>query len=1702
MSNLAKADTSLRGDESTAILGSIGFEGWETPSEAATGHGSPRASASNEKLPTADAELAADATGHAILGIQHPARMVGDADGYAEEIQPVAADAGQPLPLPEANFEANAANAASMGAETQEDWGRQEAGSSGASTLVAKQLVGGHYYYSGNRNIDAEIGGSKWTGTNITFSFATSASNYFSGYAEASGFIEFNAAQKTAARASLAMVAEYTGLTFTEITETNTVHATIRFAQTSNAVEIPSAAAYYPGDYSKAGDVWFGTTGQPFYTTPAKGNWGMATMMHEIGHALGLKHGHENLTASGGSQALSPEVDGQSWSLMTYTMAPGDPAGFGGEGFNQPQSYMQFDIAALQYLYGGNYTSNSGNTTYAWSRTTGEMFINGVGQGAPTSNKVLQTIWDGGGIDTYSFIGYTENLVIDLRPGSFSRFNIAQLANHAANIGATILAQGNIANALLVNGDTRSLIENVYGGAGSDFIIGNDGENLLIGGSGVDTIYGRGGNDTFTIYLGEMVAGEAYYGDEGFDTIDLAYQTQNLYADLAAGIFEFSTGLARSSIINVERVYSGAGNDTLVASAVSRSTLVGGGGNDFLVLAGTLREGSVFDGGSDYDSLSFETYTASLMVNLQTSLITYLLGGGASLIGNVERVYAGSGDDLLFGTTTVGLNKLYGLGGNDTISPGNDGPGVGYVYDGGSGTDTLDFSHLSGSFLVNLPSSYFGAIGAASGATITSFEIVKAGGGNDHIYGGTGGAIQFFGNGGNDTFDPGTAGLVAGSLFNGGSGFDLLGFGSLTVGHIVNLEAGIFNTVALTALSQVSSIESVWAGSGQDQLRSGWTAGELHGQAGDDLLTLGSPGLFAGQIFDGGADTDTLDLSLHSEGFRVNLADQTIETFFSGAVGTVTQIETVIGSTGYDELYGSNAVESLYANAGADYVSIGLAIQTGDIFNGGSGRDALSFSGTNTGHIFNLASGIMVDRLTGAQATADGFEQVYGSQGDDVFVSNAEANDIYGNGGDDTFRLGTAGLISNDYFAGGAGAADFLDLSSWGTATRFLIDMDKGLLEVIGGGAAAFINGIENASGGQGDDVMTGDAGANMLDGGGGNDILFGGAEADVLDGASGNDELDGGTGADTMTGGGDDDTYYVDDIGDTVNEGASGGIDTVKASIGYTLGAEVENLILLGAANLIGTGNALANTLIGNTGNNILNGGEGADTLYGGQGDDQLFGSLDADQLFGGQGNDLLNGGAGADGMTGNAGDDIYFVNDVGDTVTELAGGGVDTVNAAISYTLAAEVENLSLLGTANLNGTGNGLANTLIGNTGNNILNGGEGADTLYGGQGDDQLFGSLDTDQLFGGQGNDLLNGGAGADGMTGNAGDDIYFVNDAGDTVTELAGGGVDMVNAAISYTLAAEVENLSLLGTADLNGTGNGLANTLIGNTGNNILNGGEGADTLYGGQGDDQLFGSLDTDQLFGGQGNDLLNGGAGADGMTGNAGDDIYFVNDAGDTVTELAGGGVDMVNAAISYTLAAEVENLSLLGTADLNGTGNGLANSITGNSGDNVLSGGVGNDQLFGGLGNDQLFGGADADQLFGGGGDDVLAGGVGNDTLFGGGGNDTLTGGLDADVFVFSAALNAATNVDVITDYTVVDDTIHLSSAIFSALGLGALLASAFRFGAAALDADDRIIYQGATGNLFYDADGVGGAAQIQFASLTNGLAMSHNEFFVV
>jgi Ca2+-binding RTX toxin-like protein len=577
---------------------------------------------------------------------------------------------------------------------------------------------------------------------------------------------------------------------------------------------------------------------------------------------------------------------------------------------------------------------------------------------------------------------------------------------------------------------------------------------------------------------------------------------------------------------------------------------------------------------------------------------------------------------------------------------------------------------------------------------------------------------------------------------------------------------------------------------------------------------------------------------------------------------------------------------------------------------------------------------------------------------------------------------------------------------------------------------------------------------------------LDGGTGNDTLNGGTGNDTLDGGVGNDSMVGNAGDDTYAVDSALDVVTEGSNGGTDTVQTGLTYTLGTNLENLMLTGAAAVNGTGNGLnnaltgnsaANTLTGQDGNDTLDGGGGADTMLGGAGDDTYIvdnagdrvtedvnagtdtvqasvsfvlgndvenllltgsgaingtGNVLANAITGNNAANVIDGLAGADTMTGLGGNDTYTVDNAGDQVVEVSGGGTDLVYSSLSYTLPSEVENLILTGTSSINGTGNTSANALTGNSGNNALDGGTGADTLSGLGGNDTYYVDYVGDVLIEGSGagsgtdtvrssigfaladnfenlvltgssainatgNSVANnitgnnaanridGGAGDDTMTGLGGDDTYIVDTAGDRVVEVSGGGNDTVQTGLTYTLPAFVESLVLTGTSAIDGMGNDLANLITGNDANNVLDGGTGADLLTGGKGND------------------------------------TYIVDDAGDVVAEQPGEGVDLVQASVTYTLGNDADNLLLTGGNAVNGTGNGLDNSLTGNGNDNLLSGAAGNDNLLGGAGNDTLDGGIDADAMTGGFGNDTYVLDNAGDTVVeaSGGGTDTVQSSLN-------------------------------------------------------------------------------------------------------
>ena len=733
-----------------------------------------------------------------------------------------------------------------------------------------------------------------------------------------------------------------------------------------------------------------------------------------------------------------------------------------------------------------------------------------------------------------------------------------------------------------------------------------------------------------------------------------------------------------------------------------------------------------------------------------------------------------------------------------------------------------------------------------------------------------------------------------------------------------------------------------------------------------------------------------------------------------------------------------------------------------------------------------------------------------------------------GNAGFDTFQGGGLGAFKNDTIDGGADDDRILatgdislvdtvlasieeiefqavapekvvtiraDQIGAGLATNLVVDFaavgtpDKFRVEMLGA-TSVDLSQLQvqdfNAGVGEGDRlIILGDNDSEQMRGTSVRDELFGTGGNDILEGGGGGDLLSGGLDTDRAT--------YANAAAGVVASLFDATGNTGEAA-GDTY-ASVENL----------TGSAFADTLTGTNGVN---------SILGGNDDDKLFGLNAGDNLFGNDGNDILVGGAGADDLSGGLGNDRASYEDAAaGVIASLSNPAANTGDAAgDTYN---SIENL----------TGSAFADQLTGNNGTNSILGGAGDDLLIGLGGDDNLFGN---------DGNDIVEGGTGADDLAGGAGSDrATYENAAAGIVAALLSPATN-TGEALGDTFTS-IENL----------TGSAFADKL---TGTNSAN------SIIGGAGDDLLIGLGGDDNLFGQDGNDVLNGGAGADDLSGGAGSDraTYETAAAGVTAALLSPATNTGDAAGDTYT---SVENLTGSAFGDTL-TGTNSANSIIGGDGDDTINGLGGDDNLFGQDGDDTFVGGAGADDLSGGAGTDtasystaaagviaslttpaintgdaagdtyssienltgsnfadtltgngainVILGGSGADTLNGRAGSDTMTGGGNNDNFLFDTALGA-TNVDDITDFNFVNDTIQLDNAIFNAIiGVGVLTAAQFvaNVSGTAADANDRIIYETDTGNLFYDTNGNAAGGSTLFATLTAGLGITNADFFIV
>jgi len=1259
------------------------------------------------------------------------------------------------------------------------------------------------------------------------------------------------------------------------------------------------------------------------------------------------------------------------------------------------------------------------------------------------------------------------------------------IVNFISGLGGNDIIYGGDLNDKLNGGDGGDVIygyagdDSLTGDTGDDNLQGGDGNDAIMAGDGIDTLLGGNGNDSLTGGLGndsmQGNAGNDIYTITKTDGQDIIH---NHDTDSSIDTVKF-TNVASTDI----KAVFDSGYNLVLQYGTSQLSVYYYFTSDknyrvdkfqFTDKTWTLADiAPKHNGTANADTL----YGFNDVVNIINGL-----GGNDTIYGGNlnDKLNGGDGGDLIYGY--AGDDTLTGETGDDNLQGGDDNDAI----TAGDGSDTLVGGNGNDSLTGGL-----GNDSMQGNAGIDIYTITKADG-QDIIYNhdsdGSVDTVKFtnvattdikavFDSGYNLVLQYGTSQLSVYYYFTSDANYridkfqftdkiwGLADFASKHNGTTTADSLYGFNGVSNT-INGLAGNDAIYGGDLNDMLIGNDGDDNIQGGAGNDSLTGG----LGNDYMQGNAGTDTYTIAKadgqdiiynHDSDGSVdtvkftNVATSDIKAVFDSGYNLVLQFGTSQLSVYYyftlDANYRIDKFQFTDKTWGlADFASKHNGTTTADTLYGFNG-------------ITNTINGLA------------GSDVIYGGDNNDTLMGGDGNDVVYGNAGNDTL-IGGQG---NDTLQGDAGADIYSFTSDDGQDTINNYDTDNSvdiikltnvsLLDLTG---IAFAPGSSNSLvlgyGTVGSQVTVTNYfyqpsyqinEVQLADGNKLKSFIIGTTANDVLNGTGVNDALSGQAGNDTLKGGNGDDLYFINDIGDKIIENLGAGIDTVLTSVNYTIADNVDNLALQTGA-VTGTGNGINNRLLGNSAVNTLSG-------------------------LGG--NDWLDGGSKGDTMNGGAGNDTFIVDNLADNIVENFNEGTDTVQSSVTFTLAANVENLVLTKTIAINGTGNDLGNRLTGNAGINVLDGGAG---------------------------NDFLDGDAGADTLKGGAGDDIFLI-DATDIVEEGLNAGVDTVQAGFTYTLGSNLDNLLLIGAAAINGTGNGLANSLTGNSANNILNGGAGVDILKGkagddsyyidvagdvveelsGEGTDTVYSTIDStlidnveklvllgtakkatgnaldNSLTGNASNNLLNGGVGVDTLAGGVGNDSYVVDNIGDTVIENAGAGTDTVESSVNYTLADNVENLTLTGVLALKGTGNNLANVMLGNSGNNSLNGAGGADTMEGGAGNDFYYVNDTADsvvELAGQGTDTVFSSaaftlndnienltltgtmaidGMGNsldnrlvgntaaNKLNGAAGADSLKGGAGSDVFIFSSITGGTdTTLDCVsgTDKLQISGDIHIGN----------------------------------------------------------------------
>ena len=1380
------------------------------------------------------------------------------------------------------------------------------------------------------------------------------------------GFTTFSADQRAAVHKVLEIISQLTNLSFVEIT--NPGAADIRFGNTSMWLDGAINFRAQPGDVGprRINDVFISNYPTRSNTDTTIGGYGLTSLLHEIGHALGLKHPHEG---SPSSLSVTREL-----SVMSNGDTPyGAPSLYG-------STPLVFDVAALQSMYGANAAWNNTDTEYIFNPNPNNSIASGGLHPLVIFRGQRRAIWDGGGTDKLWADNYTTRVEIDLRGGMLS-------------------SVGGIRNIAIAEGVQ---IEQAVGGTASDLLVGNDAPNNLKGGLGADVLEGGQGAD---VYLYDRVAGEGadiIRDSDGQGSIEVAgvalganltRLSNTVWKDTRGYVYYYESGLLQiidtaapggaAHAIRVEGYQSGQLGMTFGGTSIQPDqTVLGGAGDDSLWDVVASNDLILGGAGKDY---------------LFNPLTTYLNAVGQYPWANdgEDLFYGEAGDDLI----NAGDETDYVDGGAD-----NDVLAGGWGMDilvGGDGRDVLagDAQFIpTGSWSVDfLPdATVFHNIG---GSFVLSWHDAQGNpfpgvqpNGPDALYGGAG-DDRLWGGEGDDLLDGGTEndwlqGLSESDVLLGGDGDDLIwGDSSQDPAHptwVYTLpeyhgddyaDGGAGNDF----ITGDGGADTLYGGSGADTivgdastLAEEWHGADwLDGGDGDDTIY----GYGKGDTIFGGAGADNLYGDSDTVPWDKHGAD-----YLDGGDGN----DQISGDGGADTLVGGPGDDSLFGDAD----NVPVAYRGDDFLDGGDGNDYLrAYEGNDT-----LIGGAGDDELLAEAGDdwldgGDGIDVLDGGDGTDALYGGAGADELYGgdgadvlDGGDGADLLaGQAGhdryiLSANDFDTivetegtNSLDVAGFYDPASLYLSVRTTAQSQQYLttefapdLRVeLADGPQGFVSEYSFADGSvlahrdlfaQG---LYQALSASVATATGG--TLYGGRNADTLAGSNGADLIEG-----------------------------AGGADSIRGYAG-------------------------ADTLRGGDGDDVLEGDLDDDTLEGGAGDDKLYGHT---SMFVTAGADILVGGQGRDELWGGQGDDVYRYSrgDGFDRIIEWlndSGSSTDRLELATGI-LTSQVTLYRTRDAFDFYGTDDDLLVVLDG-----------GADQIL----IDRYFAPAE-------HGDWLLEQIAFADGtvwqlsdvlsrvitvgtpngMTGTSGNDVFIVDHTQDAITS-AGAGVDTVQSSVDYTLAAsDLENLTLTGSFDIAGTGNSGNNVIQGNAGHNTLNGGGGVDTLYGGAGDDwygidlgstvvenpgegtdtvrvsfaytlptnvenvilnsssgstiALTGNALPNVMIGRSnpvqfvssvtgdivGTDVIDGGAGADVLTGYSGV-TFRVDDPSDQVLlrPTASGFQTIVESSISYRLLPGIEILKLTGTTATTGTGNELNNRLDGslNPAVNILIGQDGSD-----------------------------------------------------------------------------------------------------------------------------------------------------------